>query len=203
MPIRPRPCLLAVESRKSPVVPLRRESSTVITLPVQHRWYSFSLVRLNYCWWLLAATAMLTTSGCFPADDQEEHLEHSIPAHMPLSYASAVEQLKARGKRHFDGHLEPDELTKLLDIIGWLPEIAADSDLRRQPWEQIQKISVRLEQLIVHPRPAEQRARWEELISVLDSFVPESDFHSNPVAADGSTTEATNIDLESAEVLHD
>lgn len=74
------------------------------------------------------------------ADDEDEHrLEHHIPEHKPGSYEEGVEQLQVRfEKLQQSDNAGETALSELEDIIEWIPELAADSELRRKQWEAIQ-----------------------------------------------------------------
>jgi len=79
----------------------------------------------------------------------EEHLEHHVPAHRPSGFTDAVDQIE----RRFDSiqqaarsgeSVSDQSISELRDIVTWLPEIAADSDMRRDTWEQIDAHSSRM-----------------------------------------------------------
>jgi hypothetical protein len=97
---------------------------------------------------------LLLPFGCGPAsgtgtaaDDRDHHLEHHVPEHKPHSYAHAVTELR----RRFDaiheeiaaGHSAhvAQELDELRDVINWLPELAADSDLRKAQWDIVKGVA--------------------------------------------------------------
>ena len=73
------------------------------------------------------------------AHDDDQHLEHFVPHHKSPNYAEAVEQIAHRAKHLSDhaGHGHDDEaqeFQELLDIVNWIPELAADSDLNEADW---------------------------------------------------------------------
>jgi len=120
--------------------------------------------------------------GCTQeSHEADSHLEHVIPPHKPGSYAETVEQLEVRWNRLHEGNDAPSaqEVSELGDVVGWLPELAADSDLDRRQWEQVQSLSGELKSL--HGRLAggsvedADRTRWQQIISSLREFVPEAD----------------------------
>ena len=87
---------------------------------------------------LLAAVLLLLNCGGCGADgehaEDDHHTEHFVPAHKPPSFAEGVAELTERSshlKYHIGEQSEivEQELTELVDIIGWIPELAADSDL--------------------------------------------------------------------------
>lgn len=72
----------------------------------------------------------------------EEHLEHHVPAHRPAGFTEAVDQIEQRFQAiRSGGHVPDESLSELSDILSWLPEIAADSDMRRKDWEQVDALS--------------------------------------------------------------
>jgi len=129
-------------------------------------------------WIFSAALSLLhSASGCGDSAD-EAHLEHVIPHHKPASAALAVDQLQVRGAERFSGASSADQTAELSDIISWLPELAADTDVRRPQWERIRDISVELSRLsgpAVLPAGDASQQRWDELIAELDDLVPEAD----------------------------
>lgn len=94
-----------------------------------------------------AGLCLVVVAGCAGSSsnaDEEERLEHHIPAHKPTSFARAIPELDRRfhdpalgaGTKRVD-----PRWSELADIVRWLPELAADSDLRRQDWERVQQLT--------------------------------------------------------------
>jgi hypothetical protein len=103
---------------------------------------------------LIGLTTVLAGCNASPADD---HLEHHVPTHKPGSFAKAVEQLEIRNPFQPSGREAGDpevQQAELLDIIRWLPELAAETDLRRADWDAVQQASLQLEQIAVSGRAA-------------------------------------------------
>ncbi len=96
---------------------------------------------------LLLTLCMISNIGC--GDGEEQHLEHFIPAHKPKSFGELVEQIFARVEAAASAESDVDAtvLKELKDIIEWIPELAADSDLRKADWEHAVAIGVRLQAL--------------------------------------------------------
>ena len=107
----------------------------------------------------------LAVSGCGSKDDHHEdhddehhhddhHLEHFVPAHKPADYGALVDQLEKRiagqspAAGSGEGTKNPAQLTterqELIDIIGWIPELAADSELRKKDFEAAVAAGTRL-----------------------------------------------------------
>lgn len=86
-------------------------------------------------------------SGCGSSDEHtvDEHLEHFVPAHKPIDYAALVEQLEKRIAQQSsssgagEGVPAAEQFAtarqELIDIIGWIPELAADSELQKKEFE--------------------------------------------------------------------
>lgn len=96
-----------------------------------------------------ASTSVTTADQA--ADYQSSH---GIAAHHPESFAAAVEQLATRYKALMASLSDNSPvdatiaLQELKDIVRWLPELAGDSDLRRADWEQVQRLTLDLQQRI-------------------------------------------------------
>lgn len=90
-------------------------------------------------------------------DDHGDH-DHHIADHRPDSYADLVHQLELRpslihAEANDDISHAAHELEELLDIIAWLPEIAADTDLVKRDWDDANRIAGELAGLV----PAQTR----------------------------------------------
>lgn len=147
---------------------------------------------------LLTGCAMLCFNGCSPQreatnsssaavgkDESHEDHDHHIPEHRPKDYPDAVRQLTrrielVRGEARHPAHAM-DELKKLRDVITWLPELAADSDLKKREWDRIHELAKRLDRLVPADVPAflEQtapgsasRAAITALIGELEAIQP-------------------------------
>ncbi len=81
-----------------------------------------------------------------------EHAGHVIPAHKPRTFPDAVRRLKTldetigRGVAEGSAGRPSDDktLSMAADIAGWLPEIAAESDMPEGPWEEVDRLSAAL-----------------------------------------------------------
>ena len=89
--------------------------------------------------------------------DSHDHLhDHGIPDHKPATFAEAVKQLPRRQRLLLSefsaGHLDhaQEAIQKLQDVIGWLPELAADTDLRESDWNTVQSVSQQMEAVVGH-----------------------------------------------------
>lgn len=91
--------------------------------------------------WIIWVLAVVT--GCAgPAPDHEEEA-HAVPAHHPRSFRRAVADIGRRGPVLTAGGLDDEsrelQRRQLLDIVRWLPELAADTELGRRDWERVNK----------------------------------------------------------------
>ena len=91
---------------------------------------------------------------------EDEHLEHFVPAHKPADYGALVDQLEKRIAKQLQptgagegikdaaqsaiARQESTERQELRDIIGWIPEMAADSELRMKEFEAAVSAGTRL-----------------------------------------------------------
>lgn len=83
---------------------------------------------------------VLVTGCAGPAADHEEEA-HAVPAHHPRTFRRAVAEIGRRGvaltTAGLDAASRERERLELLDIVRWLPELAADTELGRRDWERV------------------------------------------------------------------
>ena len=96
---------------------------------------------------LLCSSLVVLITGCGSAKEDsldnhdDEHLMHFVPAHKPTSFAKLVDQLSKRIAELADSWGTQDTTRKqtlrqeLSDVIGWIPELAADSELNKADFE--------------------------------------------------------------------
>lgn len=70
--------------------------------------------------------------------DEHEHHHVHAPWYKPRSFADLVTSLETRMQK---ANPSARQRAQLIDIIGWIPELAADSDLRRKDFESAQMVS--------------------------------------------------------------
>lgn len=96
------------------------------------------------------------------ARDRFHEHDHHVAEHRPADFPAAVDQISERfdefRKEYDSGDREHalEDLAALLDIVRWLPEIAADSDLPETPWNRVREIAQRLDGLLT--RYVDQRS---------------------------------------------
>ena len=107
-------------------------------------------------YWMACLGVLTAIVGCGSHEDhhEDEHLEHFVPAHKPADYSALVEQLEKRiaqqsrpsdaAEGAADAAQSATARQELIDILGWIPELAADSELRKQEFEAAVSAGTRL-----------------------------------------------------------
>jgi hypothetical protein len=121
-------------------------------------------------------------NGCAnPSSDGEyEKVEHFVPAHWPsdlLDASSKIEDrtLQLSGKTAANAPALEGELR---DIVGWIPEIAADTELTEEQWDPLYFASEELsKRLAKMPRPLDDAtlkaiAEYRNLLSETAKLLP-------------------------------
>lgn len=88
---------------------------------------------------LAAVGCMLV--GCTP-EAVEQHGLHDDPAHRPATLVDAVSEIERRASGILT--MAPTAMSELTDIVGWLPELAADTPLERGAWDRVTRASAEL-----------------------------------------------------------
>ena len=94
--------------------------------------------------WLVVISLMLFPSlmGCQQPGTQEEEAHH-IPEHLPADFDQALTRIEQLAVHLTDGvaleqkPVEVDVSTELRDVVRWLPELAAQSDLNEDDWNAV------------------------------------------------------------------
>lgn len=142
----------------------------------RHGWHRLAALAAS-CWFCCLG-------GCLSGPAEEP--EHHVPAHKPVSFTQAVERLPrlhaeiVSGSERTETAIEP--LAELSDVVRWLPELAADSDLKEPEWIRVaafsRRMHERLAQLGAAPdssaaeyrkSAAEFESAWEELRQIAAS----------------------------------
>lgn len=125
------------------------------------------------CAFTMFVVAFLVGCGQAESDEHDHHLEHFVPAHKPPNFAEAVESLNDR-TRHLEYHIGDTrpivqtELQELSDIIGWIPELAADSDLNEADWNTARDAS---QSMLTLYETSGEPARLKTLLSSLQPLI--------------------------------
>jgi hypothetical protein len=114
------------------------------------------------CWLVIVIAAVFTAGGCAPSnsrstsqngtDESAAHDDdHHRPSHKPRDFPAALAALHERCSKLLKAPVpkSPDvqkEFDQTRDIVGWLPELAADSDLSRAEWDRVNEHSKKLSQ---------------------------------------------------------
>lgn len=131
---------------------------------------------------LMTLTLMLgMTAGCSQRstdqaghDDHEEH-DHFVPVHWPSDITDIATKIDVRKVALIADGVSSEKRRKvlkkeLIDIVGWAPEIAADSYLKEPEWVPVYEESLRLSQrlnrmgLVLDDEMAGELQRFSELI---------------------------------------
>ena len=114
---------------------------------------------------LLLLTGLL--AGCGEGENQKtSHFEHDheMPDHWPNDLADSALKIRDRLRmyQHFPD-LRPEMTSQIIDIVSWVPEIAADTDLTEADWipidQQVQSLSQRLAQQEIMDNDNQQLAK--------------------------------------------
>jgi len=99
---------------------------------------------------LVMGVVLWICGGCHSDPGRDEHLDHHVPKHRPRNFARAVRQIEKRLPAVAKGPVQGKEsaweqsVDELREIIEWLPELAADSDMRKAEWDRVQALTRRL-----------------------------------------------------------
>ena len=130
------------------------------------------LLTLTMTFLLLTSLSGCGTSEHADAHDDHHHLEHFVPHHKPANFAEAVDEIEHRAE-HLSEHAghghddEAEEFQELVDIINWIPELAADSDLNEADWNKANSAAKTLTANLVTQRPANEAPDLEKLPSII------------------------------------
>lgn len=138
---------------------------------------------------ILLLALLAPASGCGTASvDAEEEAEHHVPEHRPADYEQLVGELRTRltdlrTPNHFPSRADAETLRgQLREIIGWIPELAAESDLRKQEWEDVRRVAGELaaayernlgesaDELARTPPVLAASAEIDRLVDALDAY---------------------------------
>lgn len=101
---------------------------------------------------ILCLSSLLGTfqAGCTQTGEsaaEEDHLEHHIPEHKPKTYTQTVRELDSRMRTLLNQsptEVKPEEKQQLEEIIDWIPELAADSELKHKDWNEVKQLSTEI-----------------------------------------------------------
>jgi hypothetical protein len=118
-------------------------------------------LRASACF-VIAITAVFGASGCTHGDSRPtsrnggaesavQEDDHHQPSHKPRDFRGALAALHERCTKLLKSPVPKSveaqkEFDETRDIVGWLPELAADSDLSRAEWDRVNEHSKKLSQ---------------------------------------------------------
>ena len=172
---------------------------TPIRLPAQRNFWKAALLMLNYKVLLIVWVGLsVAISGCGSSEEhaEDEHLEHFVPAHKPANYGALVEQLEKRiaqqspsqgpGEAATAANLSATAQQELFDIIGWIPELAADSELQKKDFESAVSVGEKLSIALGFEKPAEgttpvDQSSIPKLLNELKALISKSQTFKEPM----------------------
>jgi len=118
---------------------------------------------------------------------------HEIAVHRPQDFGDAVTDLRARTQSLADLGTQARRaenwrgaVSKLADIVRWLPEIAADGDMPEDQWNQVNQQSKSMTRLVAPLLASIDRgeaidmrhamSQWSAHLSVLESVAARGDW---------------------------
>jgi hypothetical protein len=143
------------------------------------------------CLLLLLAHAVAGCGGTAVEHAEEPHVR---PSHHPGSFRGAVAAIDSRTTALNAGPLDAAAaeraVRELADIVGWLPELAAETELSRREWDRVHAVSRGLGKLLepVVSRPAagigpEVRTSLRDSLAILEAAA--ASLHSDSREEDG------------------
>jgi hypothetical protein len=121
---------------------------------------------------LLLGVLMLVIgmAGCGKptADEGYEKVEHFVPLHWPKDLEDAAAKIAERASQ-LSGQAGAETVaieSQLRDIVGWVPEIAADTDLTEQQWNPVYEASEALSKRLAKMR----RPLDDATLGAIDDF---------------------------------
>jgi hypothetical protein len=144
---------------------------------------------------LLILLLMLTLVGCQGEQlDSLHESDHVTPVHWPGDLDDAVRKIDERLAilKSVDSTSGPDERSKnaqkeLVDIVGWMPEVAADSFISETQWEPVNEASLELSSALVNQSLPLNIAIEQKVLQFRDLLIKTSQFEAKnrPIRSDG------------------
>lgn len=132
---------------------------------------------------LVATIVCLAAAGCGVEDAKSSHFEHDhvVAPHWPEDVHDLSIKLRVRLDALSWKWNDPEALRReMIDLIGWAPEIAADTNMTEADWNVIDRAA---ETLLEDVRGSEQRlttdhrdaiAKFQKLVDDLRKTIPET-----------------------------
>lgn len=113
-------------------------------------------------------------AGNAVSEEEHEHHHHHRPSHKPDSFQELPTELRWRLSADESGRVSPSRrrLRQLQDIVGWIPELAADSELRRAGFEQAVAQQLVLQQVLdaITAGGSADMAAWNAAVASLQEL---------------------------------
>lgn len=137
--------------------------------------YSSTCLPLSIC--LLWFSVCISLSGCGESKKSLHEMDHVTPAHWPADLTDAANKLTERLKTVQGGSASATEesrvaLKELNDLVGWVPEVAADTDLAESDWVKLFEASESIRKKLLGAKGVE--ASLAEEIEKLCSLLVQS-----------------------------
>jgi hypothetical protein len=136
---------------------------------------------------LACLVGIIAGCGSSAESHDDDHLEHFVPAHKPKDFEDLVHQLALRVSQLAEdgqpsgGHDQQRAaaIQEFTDIIGWIPELAADSELLKADFEAAVATGNKLNAAFLESRKREKAGSVDmttmaPLIDELRTLVPQS-----------------------------
>jgi hypothetical protein len=124
-------------------------------------------------------------SGC---ESDVPEAAHEIPAHKPAGFVEGVDALEQRAVSAAEW--TDQQRQEFQEIVDWLPELAAQTDLVKAEWDRVQAETIRLQEILgaspADMTPAALEASLQELRKLA---VRAEEVEQNPVKKPEVTTE--------------
>ncbi len=92
-------------------------------------------------WRIPACLLLCIVIGCAEGKESLHELDHELPPHWPTSMSDAAAQIEERITLDSSSPYHSEARGELEDLVSWIPEIAADTDLTEADWLPIYELS--------------------------------------------------------------
>lgn len=97
-------------------------------------------------WKVFLAFLLMFSVGCIAEKKSLHEMDHELPSHWPNSMDDAAQKIELRLGRMGIKESQKENYLELVDLIEWVPEVAADTDLPEADWVPIYELSETLRQ---------------------------------------------------------
>jgi hypothetical protein len=85
---------------------------------------------------------LVSMLGCGESKESLHEMDHVVPAHWPSDLSDAASKIRERLTKVQETASDSSEdsaqaLKELSDLVGWVPEVAADTDLAEPDWMKL------------------------------------------------------------------